>query len=97
MEYVEQTEDTCSSDTWSNSITGTKYWKFWESLVVQEGITYMYKGEVYLVPQSLRADYLKRMYTSHTGQESTLQRTKDAVYRSKMSQDSTLPMLWGRH
>ena len=62
-----------------------KYWNFWESLVIQDGITY--KGEQVVVPQSLRTEYLKRLHTSHMGRESTLRRAKDAVYWPNMARD----------
>ena len=42
-----------------------KYWNFKESLVYQDGV--LYKWEQVVVPQSLKADYLQRLHTSHVG------------------------------
>ena len=46
----------------------------------------IYKGDQVVVPESLRADYLRR---SHLGNESTLRRARDAVYWPNMAADIT--------
>lgn len=77
---------------WPSSIrevppVARKYWTFRETLVMQDGI--IYKGDQVVVPESLRADYLRRLHSSHLDSESTLRRARDAVYWPNMAADIT--------
>ena len=59
-----------------------KYWTFREALVMQDGV--IYKGGQVVVPELLRANYLRRLHSSH---QSTLRRARDTVYWPNMADD----------
>ena len=52
---------------------------------MQDGV--IYKGGQVVVPELLRANYLRRLHSSHLGSQSTLRRARDAVYWLNMADD----------
>ena len=88
---VEQTElRKIISNVWPNKIVevpeyARKYWNFREVLNTQDGV--IYKGGQVVVPSSLREEFLRRLHSSHQGQESTFRRARDVVYWPGMLED----------
>ena len=88
---VEQTElRKVISNGWPNKMVevpedARKYWNFREVFTTQDGV--IYKGDQVVVPSSLREEFLRRLHSSHQGQESTFRQARDVVYWPGMLED----------
>ena len=62
----------------------TEFWNYRDELAVYNGI--LFKGDRVIVPRDLRAEMMKRVHSSHQGEQACLRRARDALFWPGMTQ-----------
>ena len=62
----------------------TEFWNYCDELAVYNSI--LFKGDRVIVPRDLRSETMKRVHSSHQGEQACLRRARDALFWPDMIQ-----------
>ena len=62
-----------------------QYWSYREELAIEGGV--LFKGKQVIIPQSLRAETLKKLHQAHLGIEKTRRLTRESCYWPNINKD----------